>query len=78
MKGETFDICGWGSGHHLQGGWRSLMTGSSSPHPNQSKCAGRKIITGTGTCPWLGGWAHAVGERDPRHLRDYGKYQSSA
>lgn len=62
-------ICGWGSGHHLREGCRSLTAGSSLPHPNQSKCAGRKVITRMGTCPWLEGWAHAVQERDSRYLR---------
>lgn len=45
MKERHFGICGWGPGHHLQGGCRSLMAGSSSPHPNESKSTGRKVVT---------------------------------
>lgn len=41
------------------------MTGSSSPPPNQSKRAGRKVIMGIGTCCGL----EVGGERDPRYLR---------
>lgn len=55
VKEETFDICGWGSGHNLQGKYKNQKAVFTS-HPHQSKSAGRKGITEVGMCLWLGGW----------------------